>query len=100
MSLSLILLTLATTVVFEVLTCAGRFFLGLRSREIAPRYKRYTLGVRIHHGYVGAVAVPPSFLVSSDPVFSPIFLAVAGGLILSDLVHHFLVLPLTTGEFD
>jgi hypothetical protein len=100
MSLRLILLTLATTVVFEVLTCAGRFFLGLRSCEIAPRYKRYTLGVRIHHGYVGAAAVPPSLLVSSDPVFSPIFLAVAGGLILSDLVHHFLVLPLTTGEFD
>lgn len=100
MSLSLILLTLATTVAFEVFTCAARFFLGLRSREIAPRYKRYTLGVRIHHGYVGAVAVPPSFLVSSDPVFSPMLMAVAAGLILSDLVHHFLVLPLTTGEFD
>ena len=100
MSLSLILLTLATTVVFEVLTCAGRFFRGLRACASAPRSKRYTLGVHSHHGYVGAVAVPPSLLVSSDPLFSPIFLAVAGGLILSDLVHHFLVLPLTTGEFD
>jgi hypothetical protein len=100
MSLSLILLTLATTVAFEVLTCAGRFFLGLRSCEIAPRYKRYTLGVRIHHGYVGAVAMPPSFMVSSDPVFSPVLLAVAAGLVLSDLVHHFVVLPLITGEFD
>jgi len=95
-----LLVTLASTAAFELFTCLGRFLFGLRSREIAPRYKRFTLGVRIHHGYVGAAAVPPVFIVGMD-VFSQILVgAVAAGLILSDLVHHFVVLPLTTGKCD
>ena len=93
-------LTLAATALFEVLTCVGRFGLKLRSREIAPRYKKYTFGVRIHHGYVGVMGVPPAFLPGVDPAAQTLLIAVAAGLILSDLLHHFVVLPLLTGKCD
>lgn len=90
----------AFTLLFEALTCLGRFGLGLRSREIAPRYQKYTFGVRIHHGYVGAAVLPPPLVGAFDPWTQCLLVGVAGGLILSDLIHHFMVLPLLTGRCD
>jgi hypothetical protein len=100
MSLTILAVALASTFIFEVFTCAGRFGFGFRSREIAPRYKRYTFGVRIHHGYVGAAAVPPAFLPVMAPPAQAVVLGLAAGLIVSDLIHHFVVLPILTGQFD
>ncbi len=97
---ALLLWTAGATLAFEAITCLGRFGFGFRSREIAPLYKRCTFGVRIHHGYVGAAAVPPTFLVGMEPALQVALGAAAGGLILSDLLHHFVVLPILTGEFD
>lgn len=88
---------IAATLGFELLTCLGRFVLRLRSREITVRYTR---GVRIHHGFVGAAMAPPSFLITADPVSQAIVLGLATGLVASDLLHHFVVLPLATGQFD
>lgn len=91
---------LGATLAFEFLTCVGRFGLGFRSREIAPRYKKFTFGIRIHHGYVGAAVLPPGLLAEGSPLVQLALLGLAGGLILSDLLHHFVVLPLLTGQFD
>lgn len=95
-----VLLTAAATLLFELVTCIGRFGFGIRSAQIAPKYRRYTFGVRIHHGYVGAFALPPAFAVSPDPLVQAALLAFAGGLILSDLLHHLVVLPLVTRGRD
>ncbi|MHC5058653.1 MAG: hypothetical protein ACYTKD_28680 [Planctomycetota bacterium] len=84
------------TLAVELVTVFLRFGLGLKSGKPGSRLGRLTLGLRIHHGYVGA-----ALLVASTP-FGPASAAgtvlfFAGiALALSDIVHHFLVLwPLT-----
>ena len=101
MWLTLLWLTLGTTALFEIVTCIFRFGFKMRSREIAPRFKKYTLGMRIHHGYVGAVMIPPTLLLVPEGSFLALgLLAFGAGLILSDLLHHFVVLPIFTGRMD
>ena len=85
----------------ELVTVFLRFGLGLKAGTRASRLGRLTRGLRIHHGYVGV-----ALLVGSTP-FGPASAAgtalfFAGiSLVLSDMIHHFLVLwPLTgTPEF-
>lgn len=98
---TILLWTLGTTALFEIVTCVCRFAIGWRSREFAGRYKRYTLGIRWHHGYFGVLLLPPVLLLvpAASPIHAPL-IATGAGLIVSDLLHHFVVLPITTGEMD
>jgi hypothetical protein len=93
-------LAVAWTVGFELLTCVFRFGIGLRSKVYANRYRRYTLGIRVHHAYFAAVVLPAAYGVPMEPWMRDILVAAAAGLVLSDLVHHFVVLPILTGEFE
>ena len=92
----------AVTVLFEAVTCAFRFGCGLTAREDLTWMRRWTRGLRLHHGYPGIALVGASFTgMLSGPVESAVII-VGWGLLLSDAVHHFVVLPLTVGrtEFD
>jgi hypothetical protein len=98
----LCLAVLATTALFEGVTCAFRFGCGMTAREDLSWMRRWTRGVRVHHGYPGIALVGVSFAgVLAGPVDSAVVI-VGWGLLLSDAVHHFVVLPLTVGrtEFD
>ncbi len=97
---TLVALAAGWTLVFEALTCAGRFGLGLRSRVYAGLYLRYTFGVRVHHAYFAAPLLPAALLTPLEAGAREFAVAVALGLVFSDLLHHFIVLPLLTGERD
>jgi hypothetical protein len=97
---TLVGLAAAWTVGFELLTCLFRFGLGLRSKVYANRYRRFTLGIRIHHAYFAAAVLPAAYAVPMEGWLRDILAAAAAGLVFSDLLHHFVVLPILTGEFE
>ena len=88
------------TVGLEILTCAFRFGGGLEStRDTASTIGRLTFGLRIHHGYVGLVMLAiASVYLGRHPKFGRYTLIIGTSLLLSDLIHHFLVLYPITGS--
>ncbi len=97
---TVLLWLLVATVLLEIITCAARFGFRLRSRSWVRIYSKYTLGIRVHHGYFGVALLPALFFFPIDSKEGAGIAAFAGGLILSDLIHHLVVLPLLTGEMD
>lgn len=89
---------LGLTLLMEGLTCFSRFGLGLQSTRDTAALKRYTFGLRIHHGYFGVVLVLVAVLVFSEGSTRNWLLRIGGALFLSDLIHHFLVLWPITGD--
>lgn len=91
-------------VALEILTLVLRFGLKLDStRDTASTIGRLTFGVRIHHGYCGAVIVLVGWSLSqTHRRLSRILYVVGWALFISDAVHHFLVLWPITGspQFD
>jgi hypothetical protein len=92
--LNVLVFGVALTLGIELLCCLFRFVFRMRSREIQARW----LGVRIHHGYTGVALFPALFFLPS--MWAAWIGAVAVALVLSDLLHHFVVLPLATGQRD
>jgi hypothetical protein len=96
-----VLWVLLLTAAFQAGTMVLRFGFDLQSTRDTPFLKPYTFGLRIHHGYVGAVLVWIAWLGREG--WFPRWLRRLGlALVLSDLIHHFLVLwPLTgSPQFD
>jgi hypothetical protein len=87
--------TVITTIVAEAITVAVRFGGGLSAAEVNHALP---LLLQIHHMFwsVPLLLVVP--LVWRWPRLSGALLGIAAGLILSDLLHHFVVLPLTAGN--
>ncbi|OPZ01369.1 MAG: hypothetical protein BWZ10_03468 [candidate division BRC1 bacterium ADurb.BinA364] len=88
-------------VAIEAATALLRFGLGLRAARQTRFLARWTGGLRVHHGYIGAaLLICAPWLSSQGPRQATIF--VGGALALSDALHHLLVLwPLTgSPEFD
>ena len=96
--------TILLTMAMEGLICLMRFGFGLEStRDTASTIGRLTFGIRIHHGYIGLLMMPVAIaLFQRSPVIARYLLVIGAALILSDLVHHFVVLwPLTgSPHFD
>lgn len=92
------------TVVFEVVTCILRFGFSLEStRDTASTIGRLTMGIRVHHSYLGVLCIALALgLEQKFPKSSFHLLTIGIGLFLSDLIHHFVVLWLITGnpQFD
>ncbi|MBI3038724.1 hypothetical protein HYY75_06715 [bacterium] len=87
------------TLTFEIITVFFRFGLGLESsRDTASILGKLTLGVRIHHGYIGFLILFFSAVFSLPPIWKRRFIILGWALFISDLVHHFLVLWVTTGS--
>lgn len=73
------------TVVFEVVTVLLRLGFKLQSKVWQKKYNV----LRVHHGYIGMVFLVLSFF----PPLHALWI-VGWALIISDLVHHYTVLPL------
>lgn len=97
-------------VVFVVLTCVIEFVcLFLRfgydlssTTATASTIGVLTMGLRIHHGYVGAVMIVLTWLVRWPRQVTQWLQIVGLALFVSDMLHHFCVLwPLTgSPQFD
>lgn len=92
------------TVLLELLTLVLRFGFSLEStRDTASTIGELTAGIRVHHGYLGVVLLPLAAWLPRRAVRLERGLAgLGGGLLGSDLVHHFVVLWVITGspQFD
>jgi len=95
--------TVVLTVLVEAVTAALRFGFDLQStRDTASTIGTITGGLRIHHGYVGVLII--LIILAATPLWrrwprlSRFALIVGTALLLSDLVHHFLVLWPITGS--
>ena len=99
MSVPKILIWIAIlTVVFEAITAILRFGFGLQATQSTAFISHLTFGIRIHHGYIGVLLLLIS-LIPSIPIYVRNVLIILGGsLFLSDLIHHFIVLWLVTGD--
>jgi hypothetical protein len=73
------------TVVLELLCIFGRRVFGSTQK----RYKEHKHFTRIHHGEIGLLFFIPYAFFPYE-----MFLIAALALILSDAIHHFVVLPL------
>lgn len=77
----------ALTIFFELVTVLLRLIFSLRSKKIQGDF-----GIpRVHHGYIGMALLLISYIT---PGLSTVFWVVGWALIISDLVHHYTVLPL------
>lgn len=90
---------LVLTVLLELVTCVLRFGWDLQSTQRTASIGRMTLGIRIHHSYPGMLAILVAcWLWNRFPRASRWILVVGLALVLSDLVHHFIVLWIVTGD--
>lgn len=77
----------ALTIIFELLTVALRLIFRLQSKEIQGDF-----GIpRVHHGYIGMALLLLSYVV---PGAATALWVTGWALIISDLVHHYTVMPL------
>ena len=89
--------SLVLAVVIELITAALRFGLGLESTQDTRFLAQWTLGWRIHHGYIGVIGLLLSWLVPAGR-WRTVLLIISIALVVSDFIHHFLVLWLLTGS--
>ncbi len=104
-----VLACLAVTVAVELVCLLLRFGFNLESTTAtASTIGRLTFGLRIHHGYIGALMIPIGVVLAnsqSQPLRKKIgwlVFVIGVGLFASDMIHHFLVLWPITGspQFD
>lgn len=92
--------------IIEVITLISRFYFGLESTQDTRFIGSFTGGLRIHHGYIGVLLMLFSAIHLkttgnfSDSKFSigHWLFALGLGLLCSDMIHHFLVLWVVTGD--
>lgn len=90
-------------ILFELLTIWCRFCRGLVAAQHTAVIGKFTRGIRIHHGYLGVfTAIGGAGTLSFFEIMGILLIVLSIGLVLSDLVHHFLVLWPITGshQFD
>ena len=92
---AIILWTVVSTILIEALTIYLRFGRGVNASEFN---KTAPLLLQIHHMFYSIPLLLVVPFLWRKPRLSSALLGIALGLILSDLSHHFLVLPLTVGN--
>ena len=83
--LSLLFLILVVGLALELVTVTARLILDKKSSAIQAQLKIH----RLHHSYLGLILLVFYFLWSREWL-----LILGGGIVLSDLLHHFVVVPL------
>ena len=94
-SSAVLLWTVVSTVLVEAVTLYLRFRRGIRATEFnqtAP------LLLQIHHMFWSLPLLAVVWLAWRKARLSGALLGIALGLVLSDLMHHFVVLPLIVGN--
>ncbi len=89
-------------IVLELITVLLRFNLGLQITRDTHAIAYFTFGLRIHHGYIGALLIGVMLCCQQNVRWRNFFLICGIALVSSDFFHHFLVLWPITGspEFD
>lgn len=92
--------TVALTLAFELVTMVLRFGFSLESsKHTASTIGSLTGDIRIHHGYVGVLLLLVAIVVRRrHRRLRQALVAIGLALVLSDLVHHFLVLWPIVGD--
>jgi hypothetical protein len=85
----------ATTLLAEAVTLYLRFHTGMSAAEFN---KDAPLLMQIHHMFWGVPLLPVAVWLWRKPRVAGTLLGIAGGLLLSDLLHHFVILPLLVGN--
>ena len=88
---------LVLAVVIEIVTVITRFGMGMQATRDTEWLARYTFGLRIHHGYYGVVLLLVCMLLRKG-FWKNTLLIVGIGCLISDLIHHFIVLWAVTGD--
>ena len=101
-NISILWYGLGLAAVIEAITCVFRFGLGMQSTRDTAWLAALTFGYRIHHGYIGLVLLVLTVLPPLGGVLRKMLLLIGIALLISDFVHHFLVLWPATGspQFD
>lgn len=95
----IILYSVAMTFLFELLTVVLRFGYSLEStRDTASTVGVLTMGLRVHHGYIGAAMIIMGLLLKTNRLIANWILITGIALFASDMIHHFLVLWPATGS--
>ena len=95
----LIVWGIAGAILLEALTIYLRFGRSMKAPERTAWIGRMTRGYRIHHGYHGFTMIPAGMLIFPGEVGE--WLAITGlALLLSDAMHHFIVLKWMTGHHE
>lgn len=89
-------ITIGLTIVMEIVTIATRVIYGHSAAEYIATSKPPLL-MQIHHMF-WAVPFLLTGLVANGRRTSAVMWSLSQGLIVSDLMHHFLVLPLWVGN--
>ncbi len=94
--------TLLLTAAMELSLLFFRFALGMESTRDTSFLAGFTLGMRIHHGYLGLLLCLAGWLAARRRGWRNLLIMIGAALVLSDLFHHFLILwPITgSAEFD
>lgn len=92
---------IAFAFVCELFTVILRFGFKLQSTRDTQLLAELTFGYRIHHGYLGVAMLLVSFVLSHSALRN-LMIIIGLGLLISDAIHHLVVLWLITGspEFD
>lgn len=96
--------SLMGTLAIELVCIVMRFGFGQEStKATASTIGMLTFGIRVHHGYIGALMIPVGYALHETRARVGWWLFTVGvSLFLSDMIHHFLVLWPITGspQFD
>lgn len=85
--------------VFELITLILRFGFGLQATRDTAALASLLQGYRVHHMYLGAAVLILAPCIRDVACRNGI-VAIGLGLVVSDLVHHFVVLRMMTGSAE
>jgi hypothetical protein len=87
--------TIGVTVLVEAITAALRFSTGKSVTEFSGNWP---IWLRTHHMFWGVAVIVASFVAWKTHRWWGAFIGIGLGLVLSDAIHHLIVLPLTVGN--
>jgi hypothetical protein len=92
---------LILTAIIEAITLLFRFGFKLEStKHTASTIGKLTMGIRIHHGYIGILILLINAAINSQNKSLASLAKIIGfSLALSDIIHH-IILYLVTGSAD
>lgn len=88
------------TTAIESVSAFFRFALEMTSQNDTAFMASYTFNLRIHHGYFGVLLLLIALFFKDKQPMKNSSIIIGWSLILSDLIHHFIVLWIFTGNHD
>ena len=95
----MILKIVILTILFEAVTVLFRFGFNITIKKDFRWLGKLSFGYRLHHGYWGLALVMVSYLAFTGTAQEH-GLILGWALFLSDIIHHFVVLQLFTGNHE